>query len=273
MAHDPSLFAGGAALHALDEQEGAHFDEHLMKCPTCQVELTGFQETAALLGAASAEVAPASMRAEVLARIAITRQLPPQVSHYKDQQPAESGEGSAAPPPHTEKLQPFPDREPVLAEVVDISSRRRWSSRLLLSAAVAVVVAMVAVGAFLAFNKGTSSEDALRSCLQSSNDQHSAPAAADSVGVSKVTVSASCGAALVQLSSIPAAPSGHTYQLWVIAGGQARSVGTMLPDNSGTMPDVVAPVQVGDTALGVTVEPSGGSAAPTSPVLITVPLS
>jgi anti-sigma factor RsiW len=59
MAHDPSLFAGGAALHALDEQERAQFEQHLLGCPTCQAELAGFRQTAALLGSASAVVPPA----------------------------------------------------------------------------------------------------------------------------------------------------------------------------------------------------------------------
>jgi hypothetical protein len=271
MAHDPSLFAGGAALHALDESESTTFDEHLRGCATCQAELRGFTETAALLGAASAEPPPASMRAAVMAGIAVTRQLPPEVSTDTD---AAAEPGVAEVPTVSAADPPAAPSEPRLAEVVDISTRRRFSSRLLLAAAVAVAAALVAVGAVFAFNRNTNNDaEQLKQCVQTAADQHQAAAAADSVGISKVTVSASCGGAVVQLSDIPAAPSGHTYQMWVLAGTVPRSVGTMLPDGNGNMPEVVAPVHVGDTALGVTVEPTGGSAVPTTPVLITVPLS
>lgn len=266
MAHDPSLFAGGAALHALDENESATFDEHLRGCATCQAELRGFTETAALLGAASAEAPPASMRAAVMAGIAVTRQLPPEL-------PAEAQAGTEATEPRAIGVSD-PVAEPPLAEVVEISTRRRFGSRLLLAAAVAVVAALVAVGAVFIFNRNTNNDaEQLKQCVQTAADQHQAAAAADSVGISRVTVSASCGGAVVQLSDIPAAPSGHTYQMWVLAGTVPRSVGTMLPDSNGDMPEVVAPVHIGDTALGVTVEPDGGSPVPTTPVLITVPLS
>jgi hypothetical protein len=216
------------------------------------------------------------MRAAVLSRIATTRQLPPQVLPSDDGVPPERIVNWPVGIPRDGVADPIGvDPEPHLPEVVDLASRRRVSGRLLLAVAVAAIAALVGVGAVFIFDRGDKvpGADALRICLQSASDQHIVSAAVDSVGVSKVTVSASCGAALVQLSAIPAAPSGHTYQLWVLAGSEARSVGTMLPDDDGTMPDVVAPVHVGDTALGVTVEPSGGSTAPTTIPLITVPLS
>jgi anti-sigma-K factor RskA len=92
------------------------------------------------------------------------------------------------------------------------------------------------------------------------------------VGDVTTTVSASCGAALVQITNMEAPPPDHTYQVWVITGEQTRSVTTVTPDDTGTMPDVVTAVHVGDTAVGVTVEPAGGSPAPTTDPVIVVPL-
>lgn len=273
MAHDPSLYAGGAALNALDEEEGVLFAEHLAGCTTCQSELAGFQETAARLGSASAEAPPASMRAAVLARIAVTRQLPPQVAHSLDDEGA-SLQPAVAPPATVSAATPARP-EPRMAEVVDLASRRRRTSKMLLTAAAAVAIALVALSAVFLLNRGRTTNDAdqLRQCVDTAADQHQMSAASGSPGVSKVTVSASCGAAVVRLSDIAAPAPGKTYQLWVIAGDEVRSVGTMDPDATGSMPDTVAQVHIGDTAIGLTVEPTGGSTKPTMPPVITVPLS
>ena len=99
------------------------------------------------------------------------------------------------------------------------------------------------------------------------------PSAAGSTGQTTTVVSAGCGGAVMTFPDVPALDAGKTYQLWVIAGDQMRSVATMSPAADGTMPDAVAEVHVGDTALGVTVEPAGGSPLPTTMPVITVPLS
>lgn len=277
MAHDPSLFAGGAALNALDELEAEQFRRHLQDCPTCQVELSGFAETAARLGSASAEAPPASMRSAVLAAVAVTRQLPP----LTDQVTPAVTAGSAAtaptdPPPATAAVpvEPFPAGD-TDAQVIDLASRRRVRSRWLLSAAAAVAIALVGVGSFLLVRPSSTGTDAdaLRQCVNSASDQQQMSTAPGSTGQTTVTVSATCGAAVMSFADVPALQSNETYQLWVISGDQTRSVGTMTPAADGSMPETVAAVHVGDTALGVTVEPAGGSPVPTTPPVITVPLS
>ncbi len=256
MAHDPSLFAGGAALNALDEMEDEQFRRHLEDCPTCQLELAGFVETAARLGAASAETPPASLRASVLAAVAVTRQLPPLT-------------GSAV-------VEPAPPADATSgAQVIDLASRRRLRGRWLLTAAAAVAVALVGLTFFLVNRPAgtTDQADALRQCVNTAADREQKPTAPGSTGDTTVIVSASCGGALLSFADVPALDAGKTYQLWVISGDQTRSVTTLQPAADGTMPQTVAAVRVGDTALGVTVEPAGGSPAPTTTPVITVPLS
>ncbi len=281
MAHDPSLFAGGAALNALDESETTHFGQHLDECATCQDELHGFLETAARLGSASAEAPPASMRAAVLAAIAVTRQVPPQPAHLaEDEEPTPGTRPQGLPvsiakpdtPSAVNSTRPV-SRDTGLADVIDLSSRRRFN-RMLLTAAVAVAVALAAFSAVFMLNRSGSNDAAgMRQCIDTATDRRQEPAAAGSAGVSQVVVSASCGAALVKLSAIPAPAPGSTYQMWVIAGDEVRSVGIMDPDANGNMPDTVAPVKVGDTAIGVTVEPAGGSKKPSGAPVITISLA
>ncbi|MEO5834058.1 MAG: anti-sigma factor [Nakamurella sp.] len=276
MAHDPSLFAGGAALNALDVLEAEQFRQHLQDCPTCLVELSGFAETAARLGAASAESPPASMRSAVLAAVAVTRQLPPLTDRSSPAAPVgavPTGPTDPSPVTAVGRADAFPVQRD--AEVVDLASRRRLRSRWLLSAAAAVAIALVGVGSFFLFRPTTTSNDAdaLLRCVNSASDQQQVPAAAGSTGQTTVTVSATCGAAVLSFADVPALKPDETYQLWVISGDQTRSVATMTPAADGTMPETVAAVHVGDTQLGVTVEPAGGSPTPTTPPVITVSLS
>lgn len=270
MAHDPSLFAGGAALNALDDLEAAQFAGHLEDCPTCQVELAGFAETAARLGAASAEQPPATLRSAVLAAVAVTRQLPPLTT------PADRTPAAGSGPMPVVPSGPRGDDEEPGAEVVDLASRRRLPTRWLLTAAAAVAVALVGLTFFLV-NRGattvTDADAALRQCVGAAADREQKPTAPGSTGVTTVVVSASCGGALLTFQGVPALAADKTYQLWVISGDQTRSVATLTPDADGRMPETVATVHLGDTALGVTVEPAGGSPVPTTAPVITVALS
>ncbi len=287
MAHDPSLSAGVAALNALTGPESEEFEAHLADCPTCSAEIAGFRETAARLGAAAAETPPASMRAAVMALVSVTRQLPPEVSqstkelpvlgrHHGlgDQLPLElvapveiSGELPAADADPKVSVSPTPE-----AKVINLNSRRRFSGRLMLAAAAVIAIAIAAVAIFQS-PETTDADLALQNCVLNAADTHVQPATPDSQATANVRLSNSCGAAIIELSNVGTLPADQTYQLWIIAGDQPRSVDTMVPDANGTMPVVVTPLQVGDTQLGVTVEPAGGSEQPTSPILVSVPLS
>ena len=69
---------------------------------------------------------------------------------------------------------------------------------------------------------------------------------------------------------LPALPAGRVYQLWTITGSIPTSAGTFEPDRSGSA-SVVASVPAGappPDAFGVTIEPAGGSATPTLPIVL-----
>jgi RNA polymerase sigma factor (sigma-70 family) len=75
--------------------------------------------------------------------------------------------------------------------------------------------------------------------------------------------------AVLTLSRFPAAPSGLTYQAWIRHQGAWIPLGTARPDASGHARLIVqsAEVAVPPDALQVTLEPEGGSSAPTGPPL------
>jgi len=83
----------------------------------------------------------------------------------------------------------------------------------------------------------------------------------------KAFVSRSQNAILFTARDLPSLPAARVYQLWAVAGGQAISAGTFVPDARGRsqlVADVPALTARPD-ALAVTVEPEGGVPAPTGP--------
>ena len=69
---------------------------------------------------------------------------------------------------------------------------------------------------------------------------------------------------------LPALPAGRVYQLWTITGTAATGACTFTPDAQGGA-SVSAVVPAGapkPDAFGVTIEPTGGSATPTMPIVM-----
>lgn len=90
----------------------------------------------------------------------------------------------------------------------------------------------------------------------------------------KAFVSRSRGTIIFTARDLPPLPPARVYQLWAVAGGQAISAGTFVPDSNGRSQLVaeVPSLTERPAALAVTVEPEGGVPAPTGPkYLIGVP--
>jgi anti-sigma-K factor RskA len=63
---------------------------------------------------------------------------------------------------------------------------------------------------------------------------------------------------------MPAPPATRVYQLWLISVSGARSAGLLTATSAGSTPPVLTTdIQPGNH-LGITIEPAGGSARPTS---------
>ena len=62
------------------------------------------------------------------------------------------------------------------------------------------------------------------------------------------------------------------YQLWLIGKTKTTSAGLLPPAQAGQTPPVLASGVVKGDTLGLTVEPAGGSAQPTTTPILALPL-
>ncbi len=80
--------------------------------------------------------------------------------------------------------------------------------------------------------------------------------------------------AVVTTADIPSLPGSRVYQLWVItAAGAARSAGLLTITSSGSGAPLLASGVLPGDRLGITVEPAGGSAQPTTTPVVIVPVT
>jgi anti-sigma-K factor RskA len=221
--------SGAYALDALTEIERAGFARHISECQACAQEVAEFGETASRLSAAAWEVPPPRLRDAVLAEVRQTRQVTA---------------GRA------ERI-----------GNVDVARWRRWT-------AASVAAGVVALGGMAAVwvVQEQRIDDAERQAAQVSSviDSRDVTVKGADYNGGRVTVATSPArdAGVVVMENFPAPPAGKVYQLWLIDHGAATSVGYMEPgQRSGTM--YVPAVGHADT-IGVTLEPEGGSTAPTS---------
>lgn len=242
--HDQHALSGAYAVDALDADERARFEAHLATCADCREEVASLQEAAALLGTDPVEP-PSSVRDSVLAGIASIRPLPPVTSETAPTATPTSGDELAA-----------------------RRTRRSLAQRLartpLLVAA--AVVLLLAVGTALVRPWADQATDTPPSAIDR------VLTASDAVSVRKefpdgsratVTVSRSEGRAVIQTEDMALAPDGKVYELWL-----QTPDGAMVP--AGLMPDEAdnKVLLEGDAseakAVGITVEPDGGSEIPHS---------
>jgi anti-sigma-K factor RskA len=121
---------------------------------------------------------------------------------------------------------------------------------------------------------GARSLDAEIAALLSAPDARVASAATSAGGTATVVASLSAAAMVFTSAGLPVLPPTSVYELWFIGSGGARPAGLVPPAPSdGTPPPVLAPGLSGGDAVGVTVEPAGGSPAPTTTPIVVLTLS
>ncbi|WP_050511827.1 anti-sigma factor [Streptomyces rimosus] len=251
------------ALDALGPRERRRFERHLRRCQDCAAQLRVLSEDATWLARAAARPAPAALRARVLTAALAT----PQEAVVP--RPAE-------PVPAPEDPRPARARGP--------RPPARYGTRL----AGAVAALSLLVSALLAFQliRTDSELDRQRAVTQSVNAVLAAP---DALAVSgrpiggrslSAVESAEMDQAVVNAAGLPLPPAGHAYQLWRMRDGlrTARSAGVLSydPRTRTAGPAVVRDLRHGGSGpadrLAVTLEPAGGSARPTTSVLIQLAL-
>jgi anti-sigma-K factor RskA len=242
---DGSIHAlsGAYAVDAVDDLERARFEAHLTECADCRSEVLSLREAAARLAQITSTAPPPAMRDRVLDDIKSVRPLPPAETARR--------------------------RGPLVA--ANPEPRRR----LRLLAAAAAVLALVGTGALVRhpWERGTTHPTVdIADRVRHANDAQHVSATLPGGATATVVRSASLGRAVISTRGLAPAPGGKVYELWL----QARS-GTMKPAglirSRGQRTVVLRGDAAGAKAVGITLEPAGGSSRPTSPPIALFPFT
>ncbi|MFD7069658.1 anti-sigma factor [Streptomyces sp. NPDC059913] len=239
-ATDAHTLAAAYALGALDDGERQAFDAHLHACEACRQEAAEFEATAARLAAAVSQPPPAAAKAQVMEAIDGVRQLPPRV--------------------------PAPAAVPALGDML-----RRRAVPLALAASVAAA-ALGGVAVWQAQNGQGLKQQARRaqqqldtvSAVLAAPDARTLHGKAANGALTTVVSSGRQNKAVFTAAGLPAPGAGRTYQLWLDHDGTMRPAG--LIDHDGTVVLDGDPADAG--AVGLTLEPAGGSPRPTTDPLL-----
>ncbi|MFF2510158.1 anti-sigma factor domain-containing protein [Streptomyces sp. NPDC058086] len=237
---DLHSLTGAYALHALDEQERGRFERHAADCESCRQEVRELAAAAARLGLAAATVPAPDLKNRVMRRIATVRQEAP-------------------------RTVPLPRRS---------WTRGGGTRRLSRWALAACVAAAAGFGgtAVWQHDRAQQARDTARqaegrtaepAAVLAAPDARSRTATLAGGARGTVVVSASRDRAVFVASGMAKPPSGKVYQLWFDDAGTMRSAGLMDPHRATEAVLLDGRVDRA-SGIGITVEPAGGSAKPTS---------
>ena len=258
------------ALNAVDDAERAAIDGYLASAP--EAERAAFDERVrqARETLATSFTAEEEPPAGLLDRIMAS--LPAQAPA------AATGTAAGPDPTAVPPVVARPVRETAELPVTDElgAARKRRDERRrpqgmrnwLVGVAAAALIALggVGVGAYVA-----NQNDPLNQVLQA-GDVRQATVNVTGGGTATVSVSSSKDAIVVKMNDVPAPPPGKVYQMWLIPKDGSAPVSQGLMDAEAlSKPAVVKGISTA-AALGITVEPTGGSTSPTMPTVAAAPL-
>ncbi|SDT01201.1 anti-sigma factor [Actinopolymorpha singaporensis] len=263
-------------LDALPEPELREFEAHLATCATCREEVRQLGAVAAELAAATATEPPEQLRDRVLAAIRTTGQEAAPGAGGRRTTAAHNGRNADPATPGSAAAAPDGLRQPGAA---GHRGRLPYRRSLLALAAALVVLAGIGVGAGVV--QYEQAQQRATRAVQERQRIETVLAAPDSRtvrggvrggGQVTVVVSHQLDQAVVLLDGLSQPPRNRTYQLWFISGDNARSAGVVDVTGSGRVSEVLSGVD-GANAFGISVEPMGGSKAPTTTPVAAVPLA
>lgn len=278
MTERPDLhtLTGAYAVDALPEVEQERFEDHLAVCDACEQEVRELQATAARLGATSVAPPPPSLRGRVLAEIDGVRQERPAPIAVPDELAARRSAprwvaatlGAAA-------------AILLLAVgglVVVVTSLQEQVAGLEVAAGAAEQAStdLASVSARLAELEQQASE----ATLVTTSALTDVLAAPDAITVSvthddvlgRVVASPTRGEAVFIAEGWDPAPHEHTYELWLITPDGAVPAGLFDPDERGRATRVMTGDMARATAVGITIEPEGGSPVPSDEPMMVLQL-
>lgn len=253
------------ALDAVDADERAAVERALAGDAELRGDADGFAETAALLaGATEAVEPPPGLKSRLMAQLDGLPQQSPDASA-----PAVPAATPAAPAPAAPQA-PLTPREPGRAER---AAERRWFQRpgAIIGAAAAsvVLIAGAIVGIGWAGPNGWGAQREM-AAIAEAPDVESSTHEIEGGGAVTLYWSAEQGRSGVVVEGLPDVGDTSTYELWYIDDAGAQSAGTFDVADGETWRVLDGDFAPG-VAVGVTVEPAGGSPQPTTEPIVVIP--
>lgn len=254
------------ALDAVSDAERSAIDQYISAAP--QAERGSFYERVRQARETLAETFTAEEEPPSDLFDRIVAQLPAQAP-LPVQAPRPLPEGATASP----SVQPDPgvaggDDLAVARQRREERRRPAGARRWLAGVAAAAVIALggVGVGSYIA-----DQNDPLNQVIRA-GDVREASVDVSGGGTATVLVSSSKDAVVVRMNGVPAPPAGKVYQMWLIPKDGSAPVSQGLMDEAALSKPAVVKGIASAAALGITVEPVGGSAVPTFPTVATATL-
>ena len=239
---DIHALAGAYVLDAVDDLERVAFARHLAECESCRTEVDEMREATARLADSTWSVPPPRLRTDVMAAIGRTRQLAP---------------GAPAPAER------------------DTTAVSRWR-RFTAGAAAAGILAAGAGAATWAVQEqrvrdvsavvaAAEAKEARTRAILSAPDVQVKTTTLRGGGQLTVAMSASRNAGVVVVDAQTATPADRAYQLWFQRGDKMEDAGVLAAGQSSSV--TVLDGMASADGIGVSLEPAGGSPAPTLPAV------
>jgi anti-sigma factor RsiW len=275
MSDDIHSLVGAYAVDAVDDAERARFEAHLADCAECRAEVDSLRSAASSVSAIADTPPPASLKAALMRDIRSVRPLPPLVADQEqdqdrdqpsaqdpgqaqDRQPSgpAAGPGTDAPVPGHDELHARRERR--------TGSHNRVTRWLAGAAAAAAIV----VGGVVWHPWDTGTSQAPVSASQQVLQAGDARSYTDRS--TTIVRSASLGKAVVR-ATLPPPPAGKVYELWLQRPDGTMAKAGLVSDVTGVRDGVVLQGDAATaTGAGITLEPAGGSDAPTTTPLALV---
>ena len=254
---DEHTLAGAYAMDSISAKDRERFERHLAGCEECAQEIASLRETTAVLGTAAAEPLPAGLKERVMAVAAMTRQQPP-----------------------VDETEPVPLARGTWAIAGTWLRSLAWPGRLTLAAGATAAAAVLAAAVVFGVDNSSMRQqiDQAQAGSQqiavvlTAQDAHMTTGTVAGGGTATIVMSHARHALVFTAQGLRALPASRGYELWLIGPEGTRSVGMLPAAGHGmTGPVIASGLRQGDH-LALTDEPAGGSAHPTTSMMLDVAL-
>jgi anti-sigma factor RsiW len=270
MNDDIHSLVGAYAVDAVDDAERARFEAHLATCAECRAEVDGLRGAASSVAALADTPPPASLKAALMRDIGTVRPLPPLVGDQDQADDAtapdhDQADDATAPGHDQADDATAPGHDQLHARRERRTGSRGRVTRWLAGAAAA---AAIVIGGVVWHPWGPAAPQATVSASQQVLRAGDARSYTDRS--TTIVRSASLGKAVVR-GTLPPPPAGKVYELWLQRPDGTMARAGLVSDVAGVRDGVVLQGDAATaTGAGITLEPAGGSDAPTSTPLALV---